>query len=133
MAGRAEMLPLISDFTSYKKKGARMAAWIVGLSLVAGLVCAPRQAAAQFQQPLATFTGAVHEIDSKSLSILQGEGEDAPDLRFVFTHKTRFYKGTERIKWSDIKPGDQVSIETKRFPDGELEAVNVRLEKKNPQ
>ncbi|HKW98346.1 MAG TPA: hypothetical protein VJN43_11490 [Bryobacteraceae bacterium] len=111
----------------------KFASWIAGVGLLVLLAGTPRQAAAQFPQPLATFTGAVHEIDSKSLSILQGEGEDAPDLRFVFTHKTRFYMGKERIKWSDIKPGDQVSIETKRFPDGELEAVNVRLEKKKPQ
>jgi len=104
------------------------AALLIG---VLGLLVCPAavpHAAAQFVQPLATFSGPVHEIDSKSLSIEQGDGEDAPTLRFLFTHKTRFYRGDKKIKASDIKPGDHVSVETKRFPDGELEAVNVRLE-----
>ena len=80
---------------------------------------------AQMVQPLATFSGVVEEIDGKKITL---EDADANTLQFVLTHKTRYFAGTKKIKASDIKPGDRVSIETKRFPDGELEAINVRLE-----
>jgi hypothetical protein len=85
--------------------------------------------AAQLQQPLATFTGTVQEMDGKTLIL---EVEDSNPLPFVCTHKTRYYDGNKKIKASDIKPGDRVSIDTKRYPDGELEAINVRLEHKKP-
>jgi hypothetical protein len=82
-------------------------------------------ALAQMAQPLATFSGPVQEIDGKAIT-LEDAGSNA--LRFVCTRKTRFYDGKKKISASDIKPGDHISIETKRFPDGELEAINVRLE-----
>jgi len=84
------------------------------------------------QDPLASFSGPVREIDGKSLTMLDGDGDDANRLRFVLTHKTHFYKGDTKIKASAIKPGDRVLVETKRFPDGELEAVNVRLQPQKP-
>ena len=80
---------------------------------------------AQMVQPLATFSGVVEEIDGKKISLQDADGNTLP---FVLTHKTRYIAGSKKIKASDIKPGDRVSIETKRFPDGELEAINVRLE-----
>jgi phosphate-selective porin len=80
-----------------------------------------------FQEPLATFSGVVQEIDSRKLAL---QDADSNTLQFVLTHKTRYYAGSKKIKASDIKKGDRVSIETKRFPDGELEAINVRLEPK---
>jgi hypothetical protein len=80
---------------------------------------------AQMEQPLATFSGVVQEIDGKKIAL---EDADGNTLQFVLTHKTRYFAGGKKIKASDIKPGDRVSIETKRFPDGELEAINVRLE-----
>jgi len=86
-------------------------------------------AAAQIQEPLATFTGTVKELTGKTLVL---ETQDTNELPFVCTHKTRYYDGKKQIKASDIKPGDPVSIETKRFRDGELEAINVRLERKKP-
>jgi hypothetical protein len=80
---------------------------------------------AQMVQPLATFSGVVQEIDGKKIALEDADGNTLP---FVLTHKTRYFAGAKKIKASDIKPGDRVSIETKRFPDGELEAINVRLE-----
>ena len=79
------------------------------------------------QQPLATFIGVVQAIGEKKIDLQDAEGNTLP---FVLTHKTRYFAGSKKIKASDIKPGDRVSIETKRFPDGELEAINVRLEPK---
>jgi hypothetical protein len=72
------------------------------------------------EQPLATFRGEVQKIELQDA--------DSNTLQFVCTHKTRYFAGSKKIKSSEIKPGDRVSIETKRFPDGELEAINVRLE-----
>jgi Domain of unknown function (DUF5666) len=75
--------------------------------------------------PLATFTGTVHDMDGKTLTV---EDADAKSLHFFCTHKTRYFDGSKKIKGSDIKPGARVSVESKTALDGELEAVNVRLE-----
>jgi len=91
------------------------------------LVLATTMPAQIFREPLATFTGVVQEIDSKKLAL---QDADSNTLPFVLTHKTHYYAGNKKIKASGIKPGDRVSIESKRFPDGELEAINVRLEPK---
>jgi hypothetical protein len=77
------------------------------------------------EQPLATFSGVVQKIDEKKIDLQDADGNTLP---FVLTHKTRYFAGGKKIKASDIKRGDRVSIETKRFPDGEMEAINVRLE-----
>jgi hypothetical protein len=77
------------------------------------------------EQPLATFHGVVQKIDAKKIEL---QDSDSNTLQFVCTHKTRYFVGSKKIKSTDLKPGDLVSIETKRFPDGELEAINVRLE-----
>lgn len=77
------------------------------------------------EQPLATFSGVVQKIDEKKIDLEDAEGNTLP---FVLTHKTRYFAGGKKIRASAIKPGDRVSIETKRFPDGELAAINVRLE-----
>jgi len=76
-------------------------------------------------EPLATFTGSVQEIDKKMLRI---KSEEANTLQFVCDRKTQFFDGDKKIKVTDIKPGDRVSVESKRFRDGELEAIHVRLE-----
>jgi len=76
-------------------------------------------------EPLATFNGAVQDIDKKILRI---KSEDANTLQFVCDRKTQFFDGDKKIKVTDIKPGDQVTVETKRFRNGELEAINVRLQ-----
>jgi hypothetical protein len=82
------------------------------------------------QQPLASFKGTVHEIDKKALTL---EEADANTMQFVCSRKTHYYDGSKEIKASTLKPGDHVTVETKRFRDGELEAVTVRLEKADAQ
>lgn len=76
-------------------------------------------------EPLATFTGAVQDVDKKLLRI---KSEDANTLQFVCSRKTQFFDGDKKIKVTDIKPGDRVSVDSKRFRDGELEAINVHVE-----
>src|SRR5436189_3885310 len=75
--------------------------------------------------PLASFTGTVRDIDSKTLTL---DNTDSDPLHFFCTRKTRYYSGSKRIRSSDIKPGSRVTVESKSALDGELEAVNVRLE-----
>ena len=99
---------------------------VIGLPLV---LIATLTAAAQFPVPLATFTGTVHAMDGKTLTV---EDADAKTLQFFCTHRTRYFDGSKKIKSSDIKPGDVVSVESKPAPDGELEAVNVRREHPKP-
>ena len=78
---------------------------------------------------LASFSGALREIESKSLTL------DQPDenmLKFIRSKKTRFYDGSKEIKSSALKPGDPITVEAKQAMDGELEAVNVHLEHEKP-
>jgi len=77
------------------------------------------------EEPLATFSGAVQDIDKKILRI---KSEDSNTLQFVCSHKTQYFDGDKKIKGSDIKPGDRVSVDSKRFRNGELEAINVHVE-----
>ena len=101
---------------------------VPGLLLL--LLAVPRLTAQFPAVPLATFTGTVHDMDGKTLTV---EDAEAKTLHFFCTHKTRYFDGPKKIKGSDIKPGDRVSVESKAAPDGELEAVNVRREhRKSP-
>jgi hypothetical protein len=95
---------------------------------IAGLLLfliAALPAPAQFPVPLATFTGTVRDMDGKTLTV---EDADSKTLPFFCTHRTRYFDGARKIKASDIKPGDRVSVESKTARDGEMEAVNVRRE-----
>jgi len=77
------------------------------------------------EEPLATFNGAVQDIDKKLLRI---KSEESNTLQFVCSRKTQYFDGDKKIKGSDIKPGDRVSVDSKRFRNGELEAINVHVE-----
>ena len=99
--------------------------WFCLPGLLLSLIAAPPVMAQFPAVPLATFTGTVHDMDGKTLTV---EDADAKALHFFCTHKTRYFDGSKKIKGSDIKPGDHVSVESKTAPDGELEAVNVRRE-----
>jgi hypothetical protein len=76
-------------------------------------------------EPLATFSGAVQSIDKKKLTLQEA---DSKALQFICSRKTQYYDGDKKIKSSDIKPGDRVTIDTKRYADGEMEAINVHIE-----
>src|SRR6266404_8666549 len=99
--------------------------WFCLPGLLLALIAAPPVKAQFPAVPLATFTGTVHDMDGKTLTV---EDADAKTLHFFCTHKTRYFDGSKKIKGSDIKPGGRVSVESKTAPDGELEAVSVRLE-----
>jgi hypothetical protein len=76
------------------------------------------------QDLLATFLGVVRTNNGKLIRI---EDVDKKILEFHATHKTEYYDGDQKIKASEIKAGEQVSIDAKQFPDGELEPVTVSV------
>jgi hypothetical protein len=80
--------------------------------------------AQQAQQPLASFTGTVRQINSTTLTLAR---PDQDDLDISCTHKTHYYSGLQKIKREKIKPGDRVSVETKLDLYLKPEAVNVRV------
>lgn len=74
---------------------------------------------------LATFTGTLKGIDKKSLLLEEDAGNEIP---MHLTRKTSIRDGDKKLGPSDLKAGTPLSIEAKRFPDGSLDAVNVRVE-----
>jgi len=80
--------------------------------------------AQQIDQPLASFTGTVREINSTNLRLTR---QDQDDLDISLTHNTRYYQGEQKIRRDRIKPGDRVSVETKLDLYLKPEAVNVRV------
>lgn len=79
------------------------------------------------EQPMPAFSGKVLEIDKKKLTL---ESESPNPMEFNRTRKTEYFDGKDTIKAGVIKAGDTVTVETRKAPDGTLDAVIVRLEKK---
>lgn len=78
------------------------------------------------KQPMPAFTGKVAEIDNKRMTL---ENEGSNTMEFNRTRKTEYFDGKDAIKPAAIKTGDTVTIETRKAPDGTLDAVIVRLER----
>jgi hypothetical protein len=72
-----------------------------------------------------TFTGIVRGIDAKVLNI---EGPETNTLVFHCSKKTKYFDGDKEIKRDAIKTDDHVSVDSRRAPDGSMDALNVRLE-----
>src|SRR5438105_1714649 len=81
--------------------------------------CAPNGAT-----PLITMRRSLSSIDKKAIVIDAGDDQI---LTLKRTKKTRFLKGTKEIKPDDFPNQAQVSIETSRATNGDLDAVNVFL------
>ena len=99
----------------------------LGFSQIYGV---PAEPGAVGNEPLATFHGAVQDIDKKLLRITLDEGNT---LDFVCDRKTQYFDGKKKIKPEAIKPGDRVAVDSKRYRDGELEAIHVRLQHSKTQ
>jgi hypothetical protein len=76
------------------------------------------------EKPLATFSGTLKSIESKSLML---QRPDAQPLEFHVSRKTSFFAGTKKVKSSDVKQGDAIVVEAQVSPNGKLDAVNVRV------
>lgn len=73
-----------------------------------------------------TMTGEIQEIDlaSKTFSLKNRRG----DAKFDWTPESRFKQGRTVLKWSELKPGDRVTV---RFGDveGKKKVKIIQLEK----
>jgi len=96
------------------------------MKLLLILLCAATVAARAQTVPVppAVFTGTVKHIDSGTLTLTI---PDQDDVEIACTHKTRYYSGSQKVKRSDIKPNDRVTVETKLDLYLKPEAVSVRL------
>jgi DNA/RNA endonuclease YhcR with UshA esterase domain len=72
------------------------------------LVATLLAALASAQIPLANFSGAVHDISKKQITIDSGDGNL---LDFEINRKTKVLRGKKEIKPDEIMMGDQVTIE----------------------
>jgi hypothetical protein len=78
---------------------------------------------------LPEFAGIVRGLDKKKLLL---EEADQNTMQLFITKKTQYFDGDHKIKASEIKVGNRVSVEARLGPDGKPEAVNVRLEREKP-
>ena len=81
------------------------------------------------EKALPEFAGIVRGLDKKMLLL---EEADQNTMQLYCTKKTQYFDGEKKVKASEIKVGDRVSVEARLGPDGKPEAVNVRLEREKP-
>jgi hypothetical protein len=68
-------------------------------------------AAAQTKIPLASFSGTVHGVSNKQITIETAEGNL---VDFDVNKKTRILRGKKTIAPSDLETGDSVTIEARQ-------------------
>jgi hypothetical protein len=91
--------------------------WLSGFLLAAALVCAQKI-------PLANFSGTVHGVSSKQLTIETAEGNL---VDFDINRKTQLMRGKQRISAEDLQNGDFVTIEARQEMVRFLVAVTVTV------
>ena len=77
--------------------------------------------------PLATFTGTVHGVSSKQITIETSEGNL---VDFDINHKTRILRDKKQIAASDIENCDVVTIDAKQEMVKYLVAVVITIQSK---
>ncbi len=81
------------------------------MRLVAFLLIAVLLAGQQAAIPLATFSGTVHGVSNKLITI---ENSDGNLVDFEVNRKTRVMRGKKQISISGLATGDSVTIEVKQ-------------------
>lgn len=79
--------------------------------------------AQKIEMPPAVFDGTLASIDRKRL-VLKIDEERSMDFRI--TGKTQFFRGKAKIKPSQLKPGEHLSIEAREDVDASVLALVVR-------
>jgi len=72
--------------------------------------------------PLATFSGSIHGVSKKQITIETAEGNL---VDFDITKKTRVTRGGKQIAAEDLQTGDSVTIEAKQEMVSYLVAVTI--------
>ena len=80
---------------------------LVGLVLLSALLCGAQAP----KVPLATFSGAVHGVSSKQITIETSEGNL---VDFDINRNTKILRGKKPIKTSDLEAGDMVTIDARQ-------------------
>lgn len=93
---------------------------IASLLLTAGLLIAQKI-------PPATFSGTIHGVSSKQITI---EKDDGNLLDFEINHKTRILRGGQKIPVSGLQTGDVVTIEAREEMGRFLVAVAITAQPK---
>ena len=75
--------------------------------------------------PLANFSGAVHGVSNKQITIENAEGNL---VDFDINRKTKVLRGKTEIKPEEIMSGDQVTIEARQVMLKFLIAVVIRVQ-----
>jgi hypothetical protein len=78
--------------------------------------------------PPATFSGTVHGISSKQITIETAEGNL---LDFDINHKTKVMRGKKQIAASDLEMGDTVTIDAREEMGKFLIALVITAQPKN--
>ncbi len=81
------------------------------MRLVALLIAAGLLAGQEVAIPLATFSGTVHGVSSKLITI---ENSDGNLVDFEVNRKTRVMRGKKQISISGLATGDSVTIEVRQ-------------------
>ena len=99
-----------------------MLARILTLLLTCGLLFAQQE-----KVPLGNFSGTVHGVSSKRITI---ENADGNLLDFDIDHKTKIFRDKKQIHATDLATGDVVTIEARQVMAQFLIAVTIKAQAK---
>ena len=99
-----------------------MLARALTLFFIAGLLFAQ-----QAKIPLANFSGTVHGVSNKRITI---ENADGNLLDFDIDHKTKVFRAKKEIHATDLATGDVVTIEARQVMAQFLIAVTITVQPK---
>jgi len=79
-----------------------------------------------FQGPLppAHFTGKLHTIAKKAITVSTDEGND---VEFTISRKTKAERAGKSVDVQSLQPGEQVSVDAERERIGYLVALKVTV------
>lgn len=100
-----------------------MLRFVLAFALCCGLLVAQKV-------PLATFSGVVHGVSDKRITIENAEGNL---VDFDIDHKTRVFRDKKQIHASDLATGDLVTIEARQVMARFLIAVIITVQPKPEQ
>ena len=99
-----------------------MQARLLTLLFITGLLFAQ-----QAKIPLANFSGTVHGVSSKKITI---ENADGNLLDFDIDHKTKIFRGKKQIHATNLATGNVVTIEARQVMAQFLIAVTITAQLK---
>lgn len=115
------MVTAVRKRASYQ---AEMLLRLLGFALLSAVLAAGQSA----KIPLATFSGTVHGVSGKQITIETAEGNL---VDFDINRNTKIQRGKKQIKASDLETGDTVTIDAKQEMVKYLVAIAITAQPKN--